>query len=90
VKLVLGLYWRHFLGFFPMTEEEQRLKHLVVLSKRLRIPVVTLPGPSSTANTKEEYVPWSFPQRTGEVTCVARRQFLDGGRSERGLESTSR
>jgi len=24
VKLVLGLYWRHFFGFFPMTEEEQR------------------------------------------------------------------
>lgn len=23
VKLVLGLYWRHFFGFFPMTEEER-------------------------------------------------------------------
>jgi len=37
---------------------------------------------------KEECIPWCFAQRTGEVTCVARRQFLDGGRSERGLEST--
>jgi len=23
VKIVLGLYWRHFFGFFPMTEEER-------------------------------------------------------------------